>query len=188
MKPYGPCVSNEMVNGLQHPILFHVIYCKFIHKDLKVNYHFIGVLHKEHKIVFEDGSDEMKLNGVKFQKYLNTKLDYTISGQVKITVFKYINEILNDFDNTDPTDGGTKSSAAPVVILKVKNDCEKLYVQQAVTFHPLNGKNIICYQVVRLDTYTAISFLNMIVRSPYNYDWSKLDHIMHTSGAQLTCL
>jgi hypothetical protein len=40
-------------------------------------------------------------------------LDYTIRGQVKITTFDYVDEILAAFDKAEPKGGGTKTSAAP---------------------------------------------------------------------------
>jgi hypothetical protein len=44
-------------------------------------------------------------------KYLGMNLDYTFRGQVKITIFDYINEILTDFSKAEPKGGGTKLSA-----------------------------------------------------------------------------
>ena len=53
------------------------------------------------------------------------KLDYNTVGQEKITMLDYNEEILDASDKPDPTDGGTKSSAAPDIIFKVNKDCKK---------------------------------------------------------------
>ena len=45
-------------------------------------------------------------------------LDYTIVGQVNITMLEYIDEILNSFDKAYPTVVGTKSSSATSIIFK----------------------------------------------------------------------
>jgi hypothetical protein len=52
-------------------------------------------------------------------KYLGLTLDYTVRGQVKITMFNYVDEIITAFDKAEPKGGGTKSSAAPDSIFKV---------------------------------------------------------------------
>ena len=60
----------------------------------------------------------MQLNCIKVDKYLCMILDYTAVGQVKITMLDYIDEILNAFDKSDTTGGGTKSNAAPTIMSK----------------------------------------------------------------------
>ena len=60
---------------------------------------------------------QVKRGGV--QKYLGMILDYSTVGQLKITMLDYIDEIIDAFDKSDPTGGGTKPSAAPAIIFKV---------------------------------------------------------------------
>ena len=50
----------------------------------------------------------MQVNRVKVHKYLGVTLYYTIFGQVKITMLKYIDEILDTFDKEYPTGDGTR--------------------------------------------------------------------------------
>ena len=42
-------------------------------------------------------------------------LDYTIAGQVKITMLDYKYEIIDTFDKADRTGDGTKPSDAPAI-------------------------------------------------------------------------
>ena len=98
MNPFDTCVANLLINGLQRSILFHVDDYKLIQKNTRLNDSLIGVLHEEYHSIFEDGSVTMKSNPGKFHKYLGMTLDYTKVGQVRITMLKYIYEILDTFD------------------------------------------------------------------------------------------
>jgi hypothetical protein len=62
----------------------------------------------------------------KIHKYLGMTLDYTVRGQVKITMFDYVDEILTAFDKAEQKGGNTKSSAASESLLKVDEICVKL--------------------------------------------------------------
>ena len=74
----------------------------------------------------------MQVNHRKFHSYLGMQLEYNTVGQVNITRFDYIDEIINAFDKANPIGGGTKSSDAPAVIFKVNKDYEILNYKQAV--------------------------------------------------------
>ena len=68
INPYDPCVSNQLVNESQQYILFHVDYCKLIHKDTKINDSFIAVIGEEYQSIFEDGYGTMQVKREKFHK------------------------------------------------------------------------------------------------------------------------
>jgi hypothetical protein len=75
-------------------------------------------------------------------KYLGMTLDYTACRRVNISMFDYIDEIINAFDKAEPKGGGTKSSAAPDNLFKVNEDCEKLPREKAEEFHNLVAKTL----------------------------------------------
>jgi hypothetical protein len=50
------------------------------------------------RVVFEDGTREMMVSRGKIHTYLRMTRDYTSRGQVKITMFDYVDEIITDFD------------------------------------------------------------------------------------------
>ena len=102
MNPCDPYVDNQLVNGLQQSILFHVDGCKLSHKDPRVNYIFIGILREEYQIIFEYGSGTTEMNRGKVHKYLGITLDYFTVGQLKIAMLDYFDEILDTFDESDP--------------------------------------------------------------------------------------
>jgi hypothetical protein len=138
----------------------------------------IEYLRQEYESIFEDRSGAMTVRRGKLHKYLVMTLDYSVRGQVKIKMLKYVNEILTAFDKAEPKGGGTKTSAAPDSLFKVDKDCEKLAQDQAVEFHNLLAKTVYATKQARPDTCTAIAFLTTRVRDPDKDDWTKLVHLM----------
>jgi hypothetical protein len=92
--------------------------CKLSHRQPKVMDKMIKWLRQEYESIFEDGSGEMIVSRGKVHTYLGMTLDYTVRGQVKITMIGYVDEILIAFDKADPKGCGTKSSAAPDNLFK----------------------------------------------------------------------
>jgi hypothetical protein len=105
-------------------------------------------------------------------------LDYSVPGQVKITMLEYVNEILASFDKAEPKGGGTKTSAAPDSLFKVDEDCEKLAQVKAVELHNLVAKTLYATKRARPDTCTAITFLTTRVCEPDKDDWTTWVHLM----------
>jgi hypothetical protein len=148
-------VANKIIEGKQMTICFHVDYCKLSHRKKKVMDTIIEYLREE------DGTVAMTVSRGKIHKYLGMTLDYTVCGQVKITMFEYIDEIITAFDKAEPKGGGTKTSTAPDSLFKVEESCVKLAQNKAVKFHNLVAKTLHATKRARLDTCTAIAFLTM---------------------------
>jgi len=176
--PYDPCVANKMINGKQMTIAFHVDDCKISHEDPKEVDKLIQWLRQEYESIFEDGSGKMTVNRGKVHNYLGMTLDYSVPGQVKISMQQYIDEILEAFDKAEPKGKGTKTSAAPETLFKVNEDCPKLKPDKAKMFHNLVAKMLYATKRARPDTCTAIAYLTTRVREPDQDDWSKLVHLM----------
>ena len=90
INPYDPCIANKMINGKQMTICFHVNDCKLSHHDCKAVNDFIEWLHQEYESIFKDGSGKMMVSQGKVHTYLGMTLDYSTPGQVKISMFDYI--------------------------------------------------------------------------------------------------
>jgi hypothetical protein len=105
----------------------------------------------------------MTVSRGKIHKYIGMTLDYTVRGQVKITMFDYVDDILTAFDKAEPKGGGKKISAAPDSLFKVDESCTKLAQNKAVEFHNLVAKTLYATKRARSDTCTAIAFLITIV-------------------------
>jgi hypothetical protein len=97
---YDPCVANKTVNGMQMTICFHVDDCKLSHRSSRANDNMIDWLQQEYESIFEDGSGEMTVSRGRVHKYLGMTLDYNVCRQVNISMFDYVNEIINAFDKT----------------------------------------------------------------------------------------
>jgi hypothetical protein len=126
----------------------------------------IKYLQQEYESIFEDGSGEMTVSRGKVHKYLGMSLNYTTPGQVKVTMFDYIDEILTAFDKAEPKSAGTKTTAAPDDLFKVDEDCKKLHSNKVVEFHNLVAKTLHAAKRAWPDTCTAIAFLTTGVRAP----------------------
>jgi hypothetical protein len=178
LNPYDPCVANKTIKGKQMTICFHVDDCKLSHRLSKVIDQMIRWPGREYESIFEDGSGEMTVSRGKVHKYLGMTLDYTVCGQVKITMTGYVDKILTAFDKADPKGSGSKTSAASKNLFKINEDCEKLPPNKAVDFHNLVAKTLYATKRARPDTCTAITFLMTRVQAPDKDNWTKLVHLM----------
>jgi hypothetical protein len=178
INPYDCCVANRMVKGKQQTILWHVDDCKLSCVRTKANDQLIEVLRQEYETIFEDGSGKMKVSRGKVHEYLGMTIDFRTRGQVKISMFKYIKEILAEFEKAMPDAHGVKTSAAPANLYTVSEGDRKLEEAKAVLYHRLVAKTLFATKRARPDTGTAISFLTTRVSEPTSDDWKKLSHMM----------
>ena len=112
INPYDPCVTNKVIESSQMTICFHIDGCKMSHRKSKANDCMTKWLCQEYESIFEDGSEEMSVIQGKVHEYLGMALDYTVCGQVRITMSSYTEEIIVAFDKADPKWKGTKSSTS----------------------------------------------------------------------------
>ena len=69
-------------------------------------------LQKTYKRLFDDSSGDMKIKRGKIHEYLGMQLDFAVTGKVKITMFDYIQEMLEDFHKFDPNKIISRTPAA----------------------------------------------------------------------------
>jgi hypothetical protein len=148
------------------------------HRKTKVVDSMIEYLRQECESIFEEGSGAMTVNRGKIHKYLGMTLDYTVRGQVKITMSDYVDQILTSFNKAEPKGSGTKTSTAPDSLFKVDESCEKLKQNKDVEFHNLVAKTLYSIKRARPDTCTTIVFLTTRVQAPNKDNWNKLVHLM----------
>ena len=86
----------------------------------------IKCLRQKYEIIFKDGSGKMTVSRGKVHKYLGMTLDYTVRGQVQITMIYFLDKVLIAFDKADPKGVETKTSAAPENLFKVDEYCKKI--------------------------------------------------------------
>ena len=177
LNPYDPCVANHMVNGKQQIICFHLDNCKLSQQYSKLNDEFINTLCDEYESVYEYGYGKMKAIQGKVHEYLGMTLDYIIKGQVKITILDIINKIMECLDKAEPKSSSTKSSAAPLNMFVVYEDCEKLSKGKSETLHNLIENMLFATKRACTDTGKAISYLKTRVRDPDKIDRLKMVHL-----------
>jgi hypothetical protein len=114
----------------------------------------------------------------KVHTYLGMTLDFTLPGKVKISMYKYIEEIIVAFNKADPNGGGNKTSAAPVNLFRIDEDCTKLGTKKSTEFHNIMAKALYATIRARPDTCTSIAYLTTRVREPDKDDWAKLAHLI----------
>jgi hypothetical protein len=151
---------------------------KLTHRSTKVMDQMIAWLRNEYESIFEDGWGNMSVSRGKIHIYLGMTLDYSVRGQVSISMFEYIDEILNAFGKADPTAKGTKTSAVPEDLFKTDEGCERLQPDKTIEFHNLVAKTLYATKRARPDICTAIAFLTTRVRAPDKNDWKKMVHLM----------
>ena len=69
------------------------------------------------------------------------QLDFSVAGQVKITMFDYIQEMLEDFHKFDPNKTISRRTAADH-LFKVRDDQPKIDEQKAQVFHIFTTKSL----------------------------------------------
>ena len=98
VNPCDPCVWNKDIKGKQMTICFHVEDNKILHVNTKVVDYTIAWLREDYESVFADGSGKMKLAQGKVHKYLGMQFDFSTPKIVKITMFEYVDEIVESWD------------------------------------------------------------------------------------------
>ena len=89
LDPYDQCVANKTINGTQCTVLWHVDDIKISHKDPAIVTEIIDMLKAE----YGKYADLTVVRG-KVHDYLGMTLDFRENGKVKISMFKYIEELL----------------------------------------------------------------------------------------------
>ena len=100
------------------------------------------------------GSGKMKINRGKIHEYLGMTLDFSVSGEVKITMTPYICEVIDDFSKYDP---GSKTARTPAAdhLFKVRDDAKPISEKLAQTFHTFVAKSVVATKRARPDIATT---------------------------------
>ncbi len=184
---YDMCVWNKVIKGKQCTICFHVHDCKISHVRDKVIDDTIKWLRRDYKIIFTDGSSEMKVAQGKVHKYLGMTLDFATDQVVIVTMIYYIDNVIKTWANacSELANGFelvTKrlriAMAAPEDLFKVKEDAMKLGLAKAKCFQSIVAMMLYVTKRAWPDTALAIAFLTTIVREPDEDEWCKLAHLI----------
>ena len=84
--------------GKQMTVCFHVDDCKLSHESPQVIDETISWLKDEYESIFEYGSGAMKVHRGKVHKYLGMTLDFSKQGQCIMTMFQYLDGVVQAYD------------------------------------------------------------------------------------------
>ena len=76
-----------------------------------------------------------------------------------------------------------KKTAAPDNLFVVDDDCEKLSIEAAASFHMIGEKLLYVSKQARPYTILSVAFLITRGRAPDTDDWGKLSHLMEYLSA-----
>jgi hypothetical protein len=133
-----------------------------------------------------DGSGMMKVARGKVHKYLGMTLDFITLKSVKVTMLKYVDEIIgswdkacSELDDRYKAVSGRKriATAAPNDLFKVDEDAVKLDQARAKAFHNITTKGIYVVKRAWPDISLSIAFLTTRVKGPDIDNWHKLCHL-----------
>jgi hypothetical protein len=169
--PYDSCVVNKMVDDKQLTVAWHVDDLKISHVSAKVVDDFIADLDSE----FGKETPLLKSRG-KVHDYLGMTLDFSVPGQVTITMIDYIKMICMDLPKGMI---GTAATPAANHLFRVDDkNAAPLDKDTADLFVHLTMQLLFLSQRARPDIRTAISFLCGRIQHPNNHDYKKLARVM----------
>jgi hypothetical protein len=125
INPYNPCVANELVDGKQMTVRWHI-------DDLMISHVNQDKILKFVKCIKDIYGDNLAENVGMTHDYLGMTFDYAFEREVRINMCTYMSKVIEDFPEEI-----TGVSAAPVAdhLFKVREDGRKLSKEQADVFH-----------------------------------------------------
>mgnify|MGYP000055058244 CR=1 FL=1 len=177
VNPYDPCVANKTVKGKQLTVVWHVDDLKVSHVLATVVTRMANWLKKTYERLFDDGSGKMKICRGKIHEYLGMTLDFTVSGQVRVTMLPYVKEIVDLFTQYDNSTSITATPAAEH-LYTVTDKAVPLDEDQKTVFHNYVAKCLFLTKRARPDIATAVAFLTTRVKSSDEDDWKKLTRMI----------
>jgi hypothetical protein len=178
INPYDPCVANKTVKGKQLTVIWHIDDLKVSHVLATVVTIMAAWLKRTYEQLFDDGSGEMKICQGKIYDYLGMRLDFTVPGQVRITMIPYVNEILNQFSEYDNSALSTAATPAAKHLFKVNDEAKPLTEDQKTVFHNFVVKCLFLTKHVWPDIATAVAFLTIHIKASDEDNWKKLTHMI----------
>ena len=158
LNPYDPCVANKIVHGKQLTITWHVDDLKVSHKKYQVISQMVKWLKAKYEQLFDDGSSAMTITCRKIHDYLGMQLDFSMPGEVEVTMIPYVKEIVTLFEQNDNLKKTVKTPASEH-LFKTCEDAKVLLEKQVAIFHTFVVKNLFASKCTWPDISVAVAFL-----------------------------
>ena len=163
--PYDPCVFNRMYNDKQCTACVHVDDIKITCADpIGVEDTVQGLTNRYNTITVKRGL---------IHSYLGMTFDYTIPGKVRITMSKYVTDILEKYQVT-----GSAATPASSTLFDIDMDSKQLSTEQSEDFHSRVATLLYLVKRVRPDGLTTVAFLSTRINVPTEQDWAKLTRLL----------
>ena len=167
MNPYDACVFNRSEkDGTQTSLVVHV-------DDMFVSAG--SELHIDALITELDGLfDAVSCERGKVLNYLGMVFDFNDDGKVKVSMNKFIDDLLEEYKNVT----GTAKTPAGEDLFDIDESATLLGKEDMEYFHSLVAKLLYGSKRVRADILTAVSFLCTRVMKPTTQDMEKVHRVV----------
>lgn len=172
LNPYDGCVANKIVNGKQCTIVFHVDDLKISHVDEKIVTSIITELEKRYGDIMP-----LSINRGKVHDYLGMTFDYTIPGKLMITMYDYVDGVIENAGHIYKTGAGS-ATPAPENLFEIRNANESdntlLSKEEKEEYHTITAQCLYLSKRGRPDIQQSIVFHCTRVNEPTTDDQKKL--------------
>lgn len=158
------CVFNKGIGGEQCTICLHVDDLKITCRNEDTIEELIDALTAKYQT--------LTVHRGNVHSYLGMTWDYSTLGRVKITMEKYVKDVLDGYDVT-----GRAATPASVNLFEIR-ESELLDSDDSIEFHSRVAKLLYLAKRVRPDILTPIAFLSTRTRAPTDDDQRKLDRVL----------
>jgi hypothetical protein len=159
-----------MIKGKQFTIIWHVDDLKLSHVDTKVVNDTITWL----KSIY---GEDMRVSRGKKHDYLGIDLDYSVPGEVKVTMVDYLKRVITEFPEIIT---GTASSPAVERLFTIRPEGESVLLEekQAIYVYHCVAQLIVASARARKDIQPVVAFLTTRVQEHDKYNWLKLKRLL----------
>ena len=167
-----PCVFNKTMDGKQSTIVVYV-------DDLFISSESLSLIEELENMLKERFGADLQVHEGPIFSYLGMTWDYSVPGQVKVTMRGFIDDLLT----WSGISGSVQTPAS--TFLFTTRDSPKLSKNEMERFHSAAAKLLYLAKRVRPDILLAVSFLTTRVQSPDVDDGHKLDRVLkYLNGTQ----
>jgi hypothetical protein len=170
LNPYDPCIANKVINGKQFTITWHVEDLKLSHVDSKVVDDTITWI----KSIY---GEDMRVSRGKKHDYLGMDLDYSVQGEMKVTMIDYLKRVITEFPE-EITRTASSPAAERLFTVRPNDESVPLEEKRAIAFHHCVAQLLLASARARKDIQPAVAFLTTRVRDPGEDDWLKLKRLL----------
>ena len=169
--PFDACVVNKIIEGKQCTITWHVDDIKISHKNANVVTSIIESLSAKYGTTVP-----LSISRGKVHEYLGMTFDFTKKGEVSITMYDQVDDIIESAPTIYKTGVGS-ATASPTNLYTVRMPCEGnelLSDDDREEYHTLTARCLYVSKRGRPDLQTSIAFHCIRVRNPTQDDQKKL--------------